>query len=52
MFYVAGFAEAVYVLNTFEKRSRRTAKRDLDLGRERYRGLVARRRKEGVHAKR
>ncbi len=29
--YVARFAEAVYVLHAFEKRSRKTAKRDVDL---------------------
>ena len=40
VFYVAAFAEAVYVLHAFEKRIRRTAKRDLNLGRERYRDLV------------
>lgn len=29
--YVAAFAEAVYVLHAFGKRTQRTAKRDLDL---------------------
>ena len=30
------FAEAVYVLHAFEKRSRKTSRADLDLGRQRY----------------
>ena len=42
--YVAKFAEAVYVLHAFEKRSRRTPKRDLDLARARLRQLLVRRR--------
>ncbi len=29
--YVAKFAEAVYVLHVFEKRSRRTAQRDVEI---------------------
>jgi len=44
VFYVAAFAEAVYVLHAFEKRTRTTTKRDLDLARGRYRALLARRR--------
>ena len=51
VFYVARFAEAIYVLHAFEKRSRKTAKRDLNIARERYRDLVATRRKEGAHGK-
>ena len=43
VFYVARFAEAVYVLHAFEKRTRKTAKRDLEVARERYRDLVKRR---------
>jgi phage-related protein len=42
--YVATFAEAVYVLHGFEKRTRKTAQRDVELARERYRALVAHRR--------
>lgn len=38
--YVAKFAEAVYVLHAFEKRSRKTARLDLELARQRYRSLV------------
>ena len=38
--YVAKFAEAVYVLHAFEKRTRRTGKDDLDLARQRLRLLL------------
>jgi phage-related protein len=44
VFYVAAFVDGVYVLHAFEKRSRKTAKRDLDLARGRYRTLLAGRR--------
>lgn len=50
--YVARFAEAIFVLHAFEKRSRKTAKRDLDIARERYRDLLEVRRKEVSHGKR
>jgi len=50
VFYVARFSEGVYVLHAFEKRSRKTAKRDIELARERYKELLERRRKED-HAK-
>jgi len=39
--YVARFAEALYVLHAFEKRSRKTAKRDVDLARRRFSELAA-----------
>ena len=42
--YVAKFTEAVYVLHAFEKRSRRTASRDVNLARQRFRTLVEQRR--------
>lgn len=42
--YVAKFAEAVYVLHAFEKRTRKTPKHDVDLARQRFRELVALRR--------
>ena len=41
VFYVATLADGVYVLHAFEKRSHKTAKRDLDLARGRYRALMA-----------
>ena len=44
VFYVATFPEAVYVLHVFEKKTRRTAPRDLALGRQRYQAMVQGRR--------
>jgi phage-related protein len=43
VFYVAKFEEAVYVLHAFEKKTRKTPQRDLDLTRSRYAELVRRR---------
>jgi len=40
VFYVAKFEEGVYVLHAFEKRTRQTAQRDIDLARERYREVL------------
>jgi phage-related protein len=42
--YVAKFAEAVYVLHAFEKRTRKTPTHDVDLARQRFRELAALRR--------
>lgn len=39
VFYVATHAEAIYVLHAFEKKTRTTARRDLTLGRERFKAL-------------
>jgi len=44
VFYVAKFAEGVYVLHVFEKRTRKTPKRELELARDRFRALVMKRR--------
>jgi len=41
--YVANFAQAIYVLHGFEKRSRKTPARVLGLARDRYRALVRQR---------
>jgi phage-related protein len=41
--YVAKSEEAVYVLHAFEKRTSKTSKGDLELGRRRYRDLIYRR---------
>jgi phage-related protein len=46
VFYVARFAEAVYVLHAFKKKARKTPNRDLELGQRRYRDLIAARRRE------
>ncbi len=43
IFYIAKFAEGVYVLHAFEKRTRKTPKRDIDLARESLQALLARR---------
>lgn len=40
VFYVAKFRDAVYVLHAFEKRTRKTAKKDIDLARKRYSQLI------------
>jgi len=44
VFYLARFAEGVYVLHAFEKRTRKTSKRDIDLAHERFRALIEKRR--------
>jgi phage-related protein len=44
VFYVASFAEAMYVLHAFEKRTRKTPKHDLQRAQDRLRALVNRRR--------
>jgi len=42
--YVATFADAVYVLHAFQKKTRQSAKRDLDLAASRLREQMVRRR--------
>ena len=42
--YMAKFAEAVYVLHAFQKKSRKTARTDIELARRRFRVLVQERR--------
>ncbi|HEX3126353.1 MAG TPA: type II toxin-antitoxin system RelE/ParE family toxin [Thermoanaerobaculia bacterium] len=44
VFYVAKFAEGVYVLHAFQKKTQQIAKRDLELARERYREVLGQRR--------
>jgi len=46
VFYVAKFAEGVYVLHAFEKRTRKTPRHELELGRDRFRALIMKRRTE------
>jgi len=41
--YAAKFAEAVYVLHAFEKRTRQAPKADLDIARRRLRALISQR---------
>lgn len=38
--YVAKFADAIYVLHCFQKKTERTSKHDIELGRQRYRALL------------
>ena len=44
--YIAKFVEAVYALHAFEKRSRKTARADIELARRRFRSLVHDRRQQ------
>jgi len=37
--YVAKFADAIYVLHCFQKKTEQTSKHDIDLAEERYRDL-------------
>jgi len=39
VFYIAAFQEGIYVLHAFEKRARRTPKREIDIARTRLRLL-------------
>ncbi len=43
VFYVAKFAEAVYVLHAFEKRTRQTSGPDIDLAKKRLKDLMQQR---------
>lgn len=43
VFYIAKFQEAVYVLHAFEKRTRQTAQRDIDLAKTRLADLITER---------
>jgi phage-related protein len=45
IFYVARFEEAVYVLHAFEKKTQKTPKREIELGRARWAQLLAMRAK-------
>src|SRR4249920_812813 len=43
--YVAKFAEAVYVLHVFQKKSQQTSLADLNLAQRRYKGMIEERRR-------
>ncbi|HSB68253.1 MAG TPA: type II toxin-antitoxin system RelE/ParE family toxin [Candidatus Methylomirabilis sp.] len=45
--YIAKFAEAIYVAHVFEKQSRKTPKRDLELARQRVQQLLRERESRG-----
>jgi phage-related protein len=40
VFVVSKFAERIYVLHAFEKKSQKTPQRDIDLAKRRYRQLI------------
>ena len=44
VFYVTRFAEGIYVLHAFQKKTQRTRKADIELGRQRLRELRRQRR--------
>jgi phage-related protein len=43
LMYVANFPEAVYVLHAFQKKTQKTARRDLALAKDRYQEVLMRR---------
>lgn len=47
VFYVARFAEAIYVLHAFEKTTQKTDKKDIELGKSRLSELLAQRKEQG-----
>lgn len=51
VFYIASFPEAVYVLHAFEKKTRKTAQQDIELGRENLKELRKWRREQGLSAR-
>ena len=40
IFYVARFPEAVYVLHAFNKKTQKTFKKDIEVGKQRYRSMI------------
>ena len=48
VFYVAKFAEAIYVIHAFEKKSRKTAGYDLELAKSRLIKLLQTRRSKKI----
>ena len=46
VFYVAKFAEGIYVLHAFTKKTRQTARLDIEVGAKRYRHLMEQRRSD------
>ena len=47
IFYVARFAEAVYVLHAFNKKTQKTSKKDLEIGKQRYQTAISLRKQLG-----
>jgi phage-related protein len=50
IFYVAKFEEAIYVLHTFQKKTQKTSKLDIEIGQKRYQQMLQYRQshKEGI----
>jgi phage-related protein len=46
IFHVARFEEAVYVLYSFQKKTQKTSKRDIELGQNRYQEMIKFRQKQ------
>jgi len=44
--YVANLPEAIYVLSAFEKKTRKTPKRELELAADRFRSVAEERRRQ------
>ena len=40
IFYVARFAEAIYVLHAFQKKTQKTTQQDIEIGRQRYQQMT------------
>ena len=40
VFYVAKFSEAVYILHAFGKKTQKTSKKDIELGKQRYQQML------------
>lgn len=51
VFYVAKFAEGVYVLHAFEKKTQRTRQVDIDIGKDGLRAVLTARREAAARAK-
>jgi len=45
--YVAKFAEAIYVLHVFEKKTQQTSRMDMEIGKRRYSEMLVQRLQEG-----
>ena len=41
--YVAKFEEAIYVLHSFQKKTRKTSRNDVEVAKARYRAVIAER---------
>lgn len=46
VFYVARFPEAVYILHAFGKKTQKTSKKDIELGKKRYQEMIQLRKDE------